>query len=72
MQDTHIQSLEREKKYIKNKKIREQNKELENNENEKKYTSRLRGSNAGGTPQYNMDMDTMKLESLLRDYNTQQ
>jgi len=77
MQDTHIQSLEREKKYNKNKKMREANKtkeydsSAEEEEFEKHGSVGLRKNENRPAPQYNMDMGSMKLEALLRDYNNE-
>ena len=72
MQDTHIQTLEREISTLKTNKMREQNKEYDSGGDDKKYKSRLRGGDNKATPQYNVDDHNSQLESILRDYNTQQ
>ena len=77
MQDTHIQSLEREKKYFQNKKLREQNKAKEYDSSgdeqvlERQESIGLRKTDSRSNPQYNVDMGSMKLEAILRDYNNE-
>lgn len=77
MQDTHIQSLEREKKYFQNKKLREQNKAKEYDSSgdeevlERQESIGLRKTDSRANPQYNVDMGSMKLEAILRDYNNE-